>query len=74
TMVRLSVVSVLGCLAMADACVTTCSATSETSTQCNYTCTKMCSSLSAGAARNNFLAALKNSGYDCTSTGVTGVV
>jgi hypothetical protein len=66
-------VTVLGMAAMGEACKRTCSAVSETSGTCTYNCTDQCSSLPAGTARDNFLNALKSSGYSCTSSGVTGV-
>jgi hypothetical protein len=69
----LPLLTLLATLALgANACSTACSAVSETSGHCNYSCTHQCGR-SASALRNNFLDRLNSAGYDCSATAGAGI-
>ncbi|SPJ75711.1 uncharacterized protein FTOL_05442 [Fusarium torulosum] len=73
-MVSLSyVIYALTAIAGVQACKRTCTATGDSGTTCSYSCTQVCSSISANLARNSFLAALQNAGNSCSAIGTSGV-
>ncbi|KAG0041512.1 hypothetical protein BGZ83_001703, partial [Gryganskiella cystojenkinii] len=57
----------------AQACVQTCFYKSADSTNCYYTCTQACDSITAHEAAGNFLGALQAKSYNCDYNGVDGV-
>ncbi|SCV52414.1 uncharacterized protein FFB14_12586 [Fusarium fujikuroi] len=74
TMVNpLYVVYALSAIAGVEACKRTCSASNDAGTTCSYSCTQVCSSISAKQARDTFLAALQSGGNSCSAVGTSGV-
>ncbi|KAG7418350.1 hypothetical protein Forpe1208_v004359 [Fusarium oxysporum f. sp. rapae] len=74
TMVNpLYVVYALSAIAGVEACKRTCSASNDAGTTCSYSCTHVCSSISAKQARDTFLAALQSGGNSCSAVGTSGV-
>ncbi|KAH7253710.1 uncharacterized protein BKA55DRAFT_689211 [Fusarium redolens] len=69
----LYVVYALSAIAGVEACKRTCSASNDAGTTCSYSCTQVCSSISAKQARDTFLAALQSGGNSCSAVGTSGV-
>ncbi|KAF4502155.1 kinetochore complex Sim4 subunit Fta4 [Fusarium agapanthi] len=67
------VVYALSAIAVVEACKRTCSASNDAGTTCSYSCTQVCSSISAKQARDTFLAALQSGGSSCSAVGTSGV-
>ena len=69
----LYIVYALATVATVEACKKTCTASTSSGGICNSKCTNACESYPTTDARDDFLAALQNSGYSCSAVATNGV-